>query len=511
MNLAEIVVKHGIDLPEHIALIHKDRRITYRALDEMTNRLGNSLVSLGIGYGEKVALLCPNIPEFPISFFSVLKTGATIIPVNFLFKGEELKFVLHHSQASSVILAAPFLPELLSIRDELPCLKRIIVFGIENREGLISYEELMKNGENKSLLYDTDDDDTAAILYTSGTTGRLKGAMLTHYNIYFDTKAISDITHRTPDDCFLLVIPLFHSFGMTGCMMLGMLSGAKLVMMEKFIPQQTLQSIEEHRVTVFMAVPSIYGALMLHGRNINREKLSSLEICVTGGAPMPEVLHKNVEDYFGCIMAEGYGPTECSPVVSLNPINVERKIGSVGPPIPGTEVKIADEENNEVPDGAIGEILVKGPNVMKGYLFDPHATEETVSDGWLHTGDLGKRDKDGYLYIVDRKKDLIITGGMNVYPREIEELLIQHPSIQEVAVTGKFDYLRGEVPQAFVVLKEGCLVTEKELMSYCREHLAKFKVPKEITFMEILPKNYTGKVLKRVLREEDTEKCSACV
>lgn len=513
MNLARIITEHGQNIPEAIALIYKDRQISYGDLEDVTNRLARGLMSLGVGYGERVALICPNMPEFVISFFSVLKCGGTIVPVNFLFKKEELFFVLNHSGVSSVIIAAPFLPSLLGIKDRLPKLKQIIVFGSENsREDVLSYESLLKENSSEPVLYPVSDDDVAAVLYTSGTTGRLKGAMLTHNNIYYDAKATNEVVIMGVEDCFLIVIPLFHSFGMTACMVLGLLSGSRLVLMERFVPQYTLQTIEEHKVTIFMAVPSIYSALLFYGRNLDRNRFKSLSVCVSGGAPMPEQVQRDFEDFFGCVIIEGDGPTECSPVTSVNPLKGERKIGSIGLPLMGVEMKIVDEQGREVPDEVTGEIIVRGPIVMKGYLNDIKATDESIKDGWFHTGDLGKRDSDGYFYIVDRKKDLIITGGMNVYPREVEDFLLKHPSVAEAAVTSKPDYLRGEVVHAFVVLKEGEYVTEKELISYCRNKLAKFKVPKEVTFMESLPKSYTGKVLKRILREKTVlEKCPCMV
>ncbi|MEQ8192696.1 MAG: long-chain fatty acid--CoA ligase [Candidatus Eremiobacterota bacterium] len=513
MNLARIITEHSQNIPEATALIYKDRHISYGELEQLTNRLARGLMSLGAGYGEKVALVCPNMPEFVISFFSVLKCGGTIVPVNFLFKNDELLFVLEHSGASSVIIAAPFLPSLLEIRDKLPGLKNIIVFGAENKgKELISYESLIMENSSEPVLYPVSDDDVAAVLYTSGTTGRLKGAMLTHNNIYYDAKATNEVVVLGVKDCFLIVIPLFHSFAMTACMVLGLLSGSRLVLMEKFVPQHTLQAIEDHKVTVFMAVPSIYSALLYYGRNLDRDSFKSLSVCVSGGAPMPEQVQIDFEDFFGCVIIEGDGPTECSPVTSVNPLRGERKIGSIGLPLTGVEMKIVNEHGREVAHEITGEIIVRGPIVMKGYLNDKKATEESIKDGWFHTGDLGKRDSDGYFYIVDRKKDLIITGGMNVYPREVEDLLLKHPSVSEVAVTSKPDYLRGEVPHAFVVLKEGAYVTEKELISYCRQKLAKFKVPREVTFIESLPKSYTGKVLKRILREKHVlEKCPCMV
>lgn len=509
MNLARIITEHSRNIPESIALIYKDRHISYGELEEVTNRLARGLMSLSVGYGEKVALVCPNIPEFVISFFSVLKCGGTIIPVNFLFKKEELLFVLKHSVASSVIIAAPFLPSLLEIKDRLQELKTIIVFGSDNvGEDLVSYESLIDKNSSAPVLYPVSDDDVAAVLYTSGTTGSLKGAMLTHNNIYYDAKATNEVVILGVEDCFLVVIPLFHSFGMTACMILGLLSGSKLVLMEKFVPQYTLQAIEEHKVTIFMAVPSIYSALLFYGKNLDRNRFKSLSVCVSGGAPMPEQVQRDFEDFFGCVIIEGDGPTECSPVTSVNPLKGERKIGSIGLPLPGVEMKIVDEQSREVPDETMGEIVVRGPVVMKGYLNDIKATEESIKDGWFYTGDLGKRDSDGYFYIGDRKKDLIITGGMNVYPREVEDLLLKHHSVAEAAVTGKPDYLRGEVVHAFIVLKDGVSVKKKELISYCRQNMAKFKVPKEITFMESLPKSYTGKVLKRILREKTVlDKC----
>ncbi|SKA00440.1 AMP-binding enzyme C-terminal domain-containing protein [Selenihalanaerobacter shriftii] len=340
----------------------------------------------------------------------------------------------------------------------------------------------------------------AACLYTSGTTGDPKGAMLTHHNLIFDTEAT--IKHLKVDEegRYLCVLPMFHAFAETVCMLMPVFLGASIVIMKSFLPERVLKTIQKKNVTFFAAVPTMYAAL-LNVRNKEEYDLSSLELCLSGGAAMPLKIMEDFEKTFNTIIIEGNGPTETSPVAYVNPIDGIRKPGSVGLPIPEVEAKIVDENDEELPRGEIGEIAVKGANVMKGYFKKPKATEKALRNGWFHTGDLGKMDNDGYISIVDRKKDMINVGGMNVYPREIEEQLYKNPKVLEVAVVATKDELRGEIPKAFIVLREGEEATDREIKMFCMDYFANYKIPKLIEFVDELPKSATGKIDKKVLKE----------
>jgi long-chain acyl-CoA synthetase len=369
-------------------------------------------------------------------------------------------------------------------------------------EGVETFAEFVASGSDTPPdISVIDPHDPAVCIYTSGTTGRPKGALLSHHNLMVNCRQISQVLHIDLHDAFLCVLPLFHSFAGTVCQNASLFCGAKTVLMELFHPTRTLEAIEKYRITLFAGVPTMYGA-MLQFSATQPFDYSSVRLNVSGGAPMPVALMQAFEQKFKTIIIEGDGPTECSPVTSVNPPEGIRKPGSVGLPLPGVEIKIFDDNDRELSTDEIGEIVVRGENVMLGYHNLPEATAEAMKSGWYHTGDIGKIDSDGYIYILDRKKDMIIVGGINVYPREVEELLYTHPAIKDAAVIGTPDPLRGEEVLAVVVLKQEAAATEREILAFCREHLANYKVPRKVLFRDSLPLGGTGKVLKRLLRKE---------
>jgi long-chain acyl-CoA synthetase len=343
------------------------------------------------------------------------------------------------------------------------------------------------------------DEDIAACLYTSGTTGKPKGALLSHRNLVANLESFRQVLHLTEEDVFLAVLPLFHAYGGTVLFWEPLSLGASIVVEPRFVPDVILKAVLQHRVTLFAGVPSMYAVLASVPRPPG--DFSALRLCISGGAPLPPEVLRAFEAKYGIPIYEGYGPTECAPVLTVNPPFGKRKIGSVGPPIPQVELRIVDDQGNPLPPGAVGEIAAKGPNVMRGYLNRPEATAEVLRDGWYHTGDLGRMDDDGYFYIMDRKTDLILVGGLNVYPREVELVLCDHPGVAEAAVIGMPDPVRGEAPKALVIQRPGEKVSVQELLQWCRQRLANYKVPRSVVLVADLPRTVTGKILKSELRD----------
>jgi long-chain acyl-CoA synthetase len=487
--------------PDHPAVRFQGRDTTYRELLGMALRVRAALEEAGIGRGDFVSLILPNHVAYVASFLGTVSLGATVVPVNPIYKAPEIAYILGDARAKAVITAAPLLAKVLEAKAQVPSLAH--VFSLGGGEGTIPLEAVLVEGRLSTTESRVEDDDVATCLYTSGTTGRPKGALLTHDNLLFDAQACRTLLDVGPDERYLTALPLFHSFAQMVCLLLPLLTGGTTVLLERLMPETLLETLARERITIFPAVPALYGAILATAERegVERYDLSQLKLCVSGGAALPVALMERFESLFGTKILEGNGPTECGPVSYCNPVEGVRKPGTVGLPLPGIEVKIAGPDDEELPRGAIGEILVRGRNVMKGYLNRPEETKEALRGGWFHTGDLGFMDEDGYITIVDRLKDMIIVGGFNVYPREIEEVLYAHPAVQDAAVIGVPDELRGEVPKAFVTLRPGQQVTSAELLRYLRERLANYKVPKTIEFRDNLPKTETGKVLKKALRE----------
>lgn len=498
MLLGDIVSKTANQKKEKVAAVLDNKQIKFGELEKESNQLAHGLISLGINPSDMVSIMLPNSIEFLITYLGVIKSGATMVPLNISFKAPAVEYILNNSEAKIIITSKTFLP--LIKKCNLKSIKNIILV---DGEAAVDYLLLSEFAEEKTTLpklKNIDQEFTAACLYTSGTTGQPKGAMLSHHNLIFDTQKTIEHLQIDDSDRYLCVLPMFHAFAETVCMLLPMFLGAEIVIIDRFLPEKVLKTIQEKNVTFFAGVPTMYSAL-LNVKNKNNYDLSHLNLCISGGAAMPQQTMEDFEKTFNVKILEGNGPTETSPVAYINPVDGERKSGSVGLPIPETRVKIIDENDNELDIGEIGEIAVQGEHVMKGYYKMPQETEKTLRGGWLHTGDLGKMDTDGYVYIVDRKKDMINVGGMNVYPREIEEQLYKHPKIREAAVVATKDELRGEIPKAVIVLKEGENATEREIQKYCMRYFANYKIPKLVDFLDELPKNATGKIDKKTLSD----------
>ncbi len=485
-NLAEAVLSSPAS-PGDIAIFFEGRGISYGELRRKIMALAHSLRKAGVGKGVHVALVFPNFPDFVYSYFAVLAAGGVVVPVNPIFKPYEMNYILSHSD-SKVVLYSKFFES--TVKESAP-------------EDVLLVDDLvlsqwMEKGEEFEPEH-REKDDLAVIMYTSGTTGRPKGAMLSHGNLLADSEAVIEGLKLNLKDVMLTVLPLFHSFGA----MVGMISplrrGAKTALMPKFTPDGVIKAIKQYGVTIFPAVPSMF-ALMNRLKDVSRQDLPSLKYCISGGAPLPLEVMEEFERKYGVPIYEGDGPTECSPVTSVNPIGGKRKPGSIGLPIKNVEMEIADDRGNFLPPQRIGEIVVRGPNVFLGYYKDPEATRRAFFGDWFRTGDLGKKDEEGYFYIIDRKKDMIIVDGLNVYPREVEEVLYKLPQVAEAAVVGKPHRLHGEIPVAFLVLREGASWNEEEIKDYLRKHLAGYKIPRKFYIMESLPKTPTGKISKTELR-----------
>ncbi len=496
LNLASTVTESAALHAAAVAVRLGPLEMTYADLDDRSARLAALLRERGLEQGDRVGVMLPNVLEFPISYYGVLRGGGVVVPMNVLLKRREIAFYLEDSGAKLLLAwhgfgddaregAADAGTELIEVEPE-------------------AFAELLGDREPLTELAETDEEDTAVILYTSGTTGKPKGAELTHFNLSRNAEIASQTTCKIEEgDVVLGSLPLFHSFGQTVSMNASLRVGATLTLLPKFDPGEALKIMQREGVTHFYGVPTMYGAL-LHHPDREQYAASALRICITGGASMPvEVLH-GFEEAFGCELLEGYGLSETSPVACSTHPGRERKPGSIGTPLREVEMKLVDENDVEVPQGEVGEIVIRGHNVMKGYWQRPEATEEAMRGGWFHTGDMAKVDEEGYFFIVDRKKDLIIRGGYNVYPREVEEVLYEHPKIREAAVLGIPHDEWGEEIGAAVVLHEGEELAPEEISAYVKERIAAYKYPRVVWFMDDLPKGPTGKILKREIEAPAT-------
>lgn len=494
-----------------VYMIWQDTPVTYAEFADLTDRYARALYDRGIRKGDRVAIWMPNCIEFAVAYWGNAKLGAITVPLNVMFKADEAHFILDDARAKAIIAHSAYEPVINALWQRLPDLNLAIITSATDSTSHTRFEELIQEGAKSlsergsaGLIFKARVDPTrpAVFLYTAGTTGFPKGAMLSHNNLVADARSCSKVLPIGPGDGLLCCLPLFHSYAQMVFFVLAVFTGARVILLERFAPLPVLQAIARYGATLFCGVPAMFVAL-LHVPREQRPPVTSLRYCVSGAAPLPVEVLSAFEKEYGIPIAEGDGPTECGPVVSVNPLDGRmRKPGSVGLPIPGVQVKIFDEHDRELPPNEIGEIVVRGKNVMMGYYNRPDETREAMRGGWFHTGDLGKIDEDGYIWIVDRKKDMIIVGGHNVYPREIEELLYAHPKVAEAAVIGVPDPLRGEAPKALIVLKEGQQATASEIMAYLRPRLANFKLPRSVEFRQSLPKSHIGKILKRELRAE---------
>ncbi len=485
-------------VPERPAIFFGDQTISYAQLAGTVERVAAGLADLGVGPGDRVALLLPNCPQFVYASVAAARLGAMSVPMNPILAPEEVAYILEDSGARVVFAVEKTAPLALAMAQRCECVEHCVVAAEEIPEGALDFRALLRE-DTSGLPEPPGAEEVAVLQYTSGTTGHPKGAMLTHANLLSNAAASAEAVQMNERDVFLAVLPLFHVFGATVTMIIPITLGAASAHIPRFEPLPTLQTIERAGVSIFCGVPSMFAVLAaLKGQH--GPDLSTLRLCISGGAALPRELTPIIEERYETTLLEGYGPTEASPVISVNRTRESRKIGSVGPPLPGVEVQIRDESGAEVKTGEIGEICARGPNIMRGYWQDPEKTAGTIRDGWLYTGDLGHVDADGYIYIVDRKTDMIIVGGLNVYPREVEDVIRLLPAVRDVAVVGSSSRLRGETVSAFIELSEGGSLGEGEIIEHCSEHLARYKVPRTIHFMHELPRSATGKVLKRELR-----------
>ncbi|MCW2759261.1 MAG: lcfB [Nocardioidaceae bacterium] len=483
-NLTTTATKHG-DRP---AVKLDDLVIDYATLQDGARRVTALLKDKGIKPGDRVGLVLPNVPPFPVLFYGAVAAGAIVVPMNPLLKGREVEYYLEDSGASLVFAWKDMAEEAGKGADAV---------GIECVEVGTDFAEVLAQHEPDDEVVDRDDDETVVLLYTSGTTGKPKGAELTHFNMRTNAALSADtLVELSETDVVMGCLPLFHVFGLTCGLNASVLNGACLTLIPRFDADKALEVVARDQVTVFEGVPTMYAG-MLNAEGADDADMTSLRTCISGGSAMPVEVMKSFEKAFDCIVLEGYGLSETSPVASFNQPGIERKPGSIGIEVRGVEMKLVDDDRQEVPKGEVGEIAIKGDNVMKGYWGKPEETEKAIQDGWFLSGDMAKQDEDGYFFIVDRKKDLIIRGGYNVYPREVEEALYEHEDVAEVAVVGIPHDDLGEEVGAAVALKSGKKVSEDDLKAFAKERLAAYKYPRHVWIVDELPKGPTGKILRR--------------
>jgi long-chain acyl-CoA synthetase len=503
LNLASFLSRSAAVFPEDVAIVCGSGALTWTSVDAAANRLANGLRARGIVRGDRVVLACPNLPQFVIVYYAVLKLGAILVPINILLKAGEIAYHLRDSGARAFVCfeGSAELPLGAEGRAAFALVPECTLFvaigaGAPGEDTL----ESLSHGQSPGLdTVECASDDTAVILYTSGTTGTPKGAELSHSNLCMNALASVAMTHLNSHDVSLVALPLFHSFGQSVQMNAIAASAGTMVLLPRFDPEAAMNAMTDHSVTVFCGVPTMYIALLNQDWR-GPDLATTLRLGVSGGAALPVAVLRAFEQRFGVVILEGYGLSETSPVATFNHFDTKRVPGSIGVAIAGTEVGIMDAEGNLLGDDEVGEIVVRGHNVMKGYWGRPDATAQAIRDGWFHTGDIGKRDVDGNHYIVDRLKDMVIRGGFNVYPREIEEVLMQHPAVAMVAVVGVPHEVHGEEIKAVVLPKPGIPVDAEEIVSWCRERMAAYKYPRIVELVAALPMTATGKILKRELR-----------
>ena len=506
MNLARLLEESAKKFAWRKCLIYAGGALSFRALNARSDQLAHKLRQLGVKKGRRVAILMNNCPEFVIAFFAILKAGAVCVPLNVFLTLSELRYILGDCGVRVLISSADFLgvlEQMLAERQkgarDLANLEQIILTD-KKADGFLYAPELNSCGPDEESP-EISPQDLAVLIYTSGTTGFPKGVMLSHANLVSNVISSVSALEIKPSERFLLILPMFHSFTLMVCMLVPIYAGARCVIIKSLKPfQKVLRSILLNRITVIVGIPHLFDILKNLTLPPFLRMFLRVKVCISGAAPLSTETLKTFEEKFSkVILLEGYGLTEASPVVSLNPLQGIRKPGSIGLPLPGVEVKVAREDESEAPCGEIGELIVKGPNVMRGYFHRPEETKKAIRGGWLFTGDMARIDEEGYIYIVGRKKEMILSRGMNVYPTEIENVLKSHPGIKEAAVVGKKDKIRGETPFAFIVLEKDSRLCGKEVVQFCKGKLAGYKIPHMIEFREALPKTPTGKVLKRQL------------
>jgi long-chain acyl-CoA synthetase len=507
LNLAVILEESMKNDPEKPALILGETSLSYAELGAAAKKFASALASLGVGPGDKVAVMLPNVPQFAVAYYGILNVGASVVPLNVLLKSPEVAYHLDDSDAVALVSWEGFLEEAQKGFEEAENCRDLIVAEEPGGEGVpvgaLGFDELLAENSPEYEMAQPMPDETAVVIYTSGTTGRPKGAELTHFNMFMNAFCNADkLLGLGEDDVGIAVLPLFHIFGQTCVMNAFIYNGSTIVLVPRFEPEAALKVMQDVGVTVFQGVPTMYQQL-LHHPKLDEYDTSNLRLGVSGGASMPVEVLKEFEGRFGIVILEGYGLSETSPTACFNRSQERRKIGSIGLPIWGTEAEVVNEEDEEVPRGERGELILKGHHVMKGYHGKPEETKKAIKNGWFYTGDVATMDEEGFVYVVDRVKDMIVRGGYNVYPRETEEAIYEHEGVAEVAVIGTPHEELGEEICAVVAPKEGESVTEQEIIAFAKERIAAYKYPRRVIFMDELPKTATGKILKRELAIED--------
>ena len=497
MNLARLLTDTSKRIPEHTAVVFGDQRVTFGELNARVDRLVRGFGEKGISPGDKCVLMMPNSITWIECYYALAKLGATVVPVNFLYHSGELTHIFRDSGAKALIGHGDHLEYAAQVAQSSPDMSIFLADGQDLPPGFTPLSEIYQD-EGAVTMAEVDPKTPLAIIYTSGTTGLPKGAVLTHQNLAGNARTVADMRHTEPDDVVLGVLPFFHIYGQTSVLNASIYLGLTIRLWEHFEDTEVLAAIDEDQSTILIAVPTIYNRLAELAAARPPEN-PGLRFCISGGASLPVEVLRRFEKFFGTTIYEGYGLTECSPVCIENPYGQKTKPGSIGVPIPGFEARVVDNDDNDVPRGEVGELIVRGPGVMKEYLGNPGATAETLRGGWLHTGDLARQDEDGYIYIVDRKKELIIRGGYNVYPREIEEVLYRHPAVLECAVIGLPHADLGEEVAAVVVLRPGVETDEDDVRRFAKNRVAPYKYPRIIKIVKDLPKTHTGKILKRAI------------
>jgi long-chain acyl-CoA synthetase len=532
--LSEMLKRTAERYPNNTSAVYFDRAITYRDLDNAVDRFATALSRLGINKGDKVAIFLPNIPQFIISYYGTIRIGTIETAISPLYKEREAEHQLADSEAETIVTLDVLYPIvervwektklkraiITSLKEYMPpstaiigsLMRKIPTHRVERKPNIHFFQEIIRQTPPEPPKIEINPkEDLAALQYTGGTTGTAKGAMLTHMNLVSNAVACAEwLQGTTGQESFLTVLPLFHIYGMTTGMNTAIHLAAKMIMLPRFDPANTLRAIQKHKVTVFCGAPTMY-AMLLAQPDLKKYDLKTVRFCISGSAPLPPEVQKKWMETTGGVLVEGYGLTESSPVTHCNPLDPTMKtvkIGSIGLPWPDTDAKIMDIETGqtELATGQVGELIIKGPQIMKGYWKIQEETASVLRDGWLYTGDIGKTDEDGYFYITDRKKDLIKYKGYSVYPREIEDVLYEHPAVKLCAVVGKPDAVAGEIPKAFVVLKDGATASEEEIKKFVNEKVAPYKAIRELEFRKELPMTLVGKVLRRVLQEEEKQK-----
>jgi len=496
MNIAEHVERAARRAPDHAAVVFEGKTLTYGVLDLCASALADSLRRHGVNRGDRVALYLPNIPAFALAYVAIEKVGAIAVSINAIFKQEEVRYIVNDARPKVLFTTAELLPNVP--RPQCPSIEHTVLCeGAEPDE--MALEDWLAKGSPSFRANNMQPDDPAALLYSSGTTGFPKGVTLTHNNIVTNIRTAAKCSGYRADDRLACFLPLFHVFAQNYIMNACFEAGATMVLFRRFVPDEVLDAVYRQKVTMFFAVPTIYIALL--NSDLAKHDLTSIRYEFSAAATMPQEISRRWTERFGRPIYEGYGLTECSPFAAYNHLTSHR-FGSVGTAVENFELRIFDENDQEVPRGEWGEIVIRGPGVMKGYWGKPDDTDRALRGGWLHSGDIGRMDEDGYVYIVDRVKDMINVSGFKVWPAEVEHVLYRHPAVKEIAVYGAPDPVKGEQVRAAIVLKEGKRASGEEIIQYCRDHLAVYKAPARVDVVKELPKSATGKILKRVLRDQ---------